>query len=68
MLVVLVEFFAIALFHEIKIPTVDMKVQVYSKISIKNFKKMKSPSFIKNGRFHTPKCRATFAFATCKSL
>jgi hypothetical protein len=27
----LVEFFVIALFHQTKIPTVDMKVQVYSK-------------------------------------
>jgi hypothetical protein len=27
----LVEFFVISLFHETKIPTVDMKVQVYSK-------------------------------------
>jgi hypothetical protein len=26
-----VEFFVTALFHETKIPTVDMKVQVYSK-------------------------------------
>jgi hypothetical protein len=27
----LVEFFVISIFHETKIPTVDMKVQVYSK-------------------------------------
>jgi hypothetical protein len=27
------EFFVIALFHETKIPTVDMKVQVYSNFS-----------------------------------
>jgi hypothetical protein len=36
---------------------VDMKVQVYSKFS-KNqiWKKMKSPSSMRNGRFHPPKC------------
>jgi hypothetical protein len=46
--------FVIALFHETKIPTVDIEVRVYSK---KNSKKMKSPSSMKNGRFHTSKCR-----------
>jgi hypothetical protein len=35
-----------------------MKVQVYSKFSKnKIWKKMKSPSLIRNGRFHLPKCR-----------
>jgi hypothetical protein len=32
-LAILVEFFVISFFHETKIPTVDMKVQVYSKFS-----------------------------------
>jgi hypothetical protein len=40
-LAILVEFFVISLFHETKIPTVDMKVQVYSKFSKKNWKKNK---------------------------
>jgi hypothetical protein len=53
-----VEFLVISLFHETKIPTVDMKVEVYSKFSKnKIWKKMKSPSSMKNGRFDTPKCR-----------
>jgi hypothetical protein len=51
-----VEFLVISLFHETKIPMVDMKVQVYSNFS-KKFKKMKSLSSMRNGRFHTPKCR-----------
>jgi hypothetical protein len=34
-LAILMEFLVISLFHEAKIPTVDMKVQVYSKF-IKN--------------------------------
>jgi hypothetical protein len=32
-LAILVEFFVISFFHETKIPTVDMKVQAYSKFS-----------------------------------
>ena len=37
---------------------VDMKVQVYSNFSKKNlWKKIKSPSFIKNGRFYPPNYR-----------
>jgi hypothetical protein len=40
-LAILVEFFVISFFHETKIPTVDMKVQVYSKFSKKNWKKNK---------------------------
>jgi hypothetical protein len=36
LLAILVEFFVILLFHQTKIPTVDMKVQVYS-----NFRKNK---------------------------
>jgi hypothetical protein len=37
---------------------VDMKVQMYSKFGKnKIWKKMKSPSSMKNGRFHPPKCR-----------
>jgi hypothetical protein len=48
----------ISLFRETKIPTVDMKVQVYSKFSKnKIWKKMKSPSSMRNGRFDTPKYR-----------
>jgi hypothetical protein len=38
-LVILVEFFVIFLFHETKIPTVDMKVQVPSNFSKNNFEK-----------------------------
>jgi hypothetical protein len=35
-----------------------MKVQVYSKFSKNKIRKqMKSPSSMKNGRFHPPKCR-----------
>jgi hypothetical protein len=53
-----VEFFVISLFYETKIPMVDMKVQVYSKFSKnKIWKKMKSPSSMRNGRFDTPKYR-----------
>jgi hypothetical protein len=41
-----------------KIPTVDMKVQVYYKFSKnKIWKKMKSPSSMRNGIFHLCKCR-----------
>jgi hypothetical protein len=37
---------------------VDMKVQVYSKFSKnKIWKKIESPSSMRNGRFHPPKCR-----------
>jgi hypothetical protein len=32
-LAILVELFVISFFHETKIPTVDMKVQMYSKFS-----------------------------------
>jgi hypothetical protein len=57
-LAILVEFFVISLFHETKFPMVDMKVQVYSKFSKnKIWKKMKSLSSMKNGRFDTPKCK-----------
>jgi hypothetical protein len=53
-----VEFLVNLIFHETKIPTVDIKVQVYSKFS-KNtiWKKIKSPSTMRDGRFHLPKCR-----------
>jgi hypothetical protein len=40
-LAILVEFFVISLFHETKIPTVDMMVQVSSNFSKKQFKKNK---------------------------
>jgi hypothetical protein len=57
-LAILEEFFANFLFHWTKIPIVDMKVQMYSKFGKnKIWKKMKSPSSMKNGRFHPPKCR-----------
>jgi hypothetical protein len=49
--------FVIAFFHGTKIPTVDMKVLVYSNFSQKNSKKMKSPSSMRNERFHPSKCR-----------
>jgi hypothetical protein len=48
-----VEFFVISSFHESKIPTVDIEVQVYSKI----WKKLKSPCSMREGRFHPPKYR-----------
>jgi hypothetical protein len=40
-----------------------MKVQVYSKFSKNKIcKKMKSPSSMRNGRFHSPKCRGRASF------
>jgi hypothetical protein len=56
-LAILVEFFVISLFYETKIPTADMKVQVYSNFTQKNWKKMKSPSSMRNRRFNTSKYR-----------
>jgi hypothetical protein len=53
-----VGFLDILLFHETKIPTVDMKVQVsfnFSKSKIQ--KKKKSPSSMRNGRFYTSNYR-----------
>jgi hypothetical protein len=48
----------ISLFHETKIPMVDMKVQVCSNFSKnKIWKKIKSPNSMRNGRFYPPKCR-----------
>jgi hypothetical protein len=45
-------------FHETKILTKDMKVQMYSNLSKKKIsKKLKSPSSMRNGRFNTFKCR-----------
>jgi hypothetical protein len=79
----LVEFFVISLFHEMRIPMVDMKFQVYFKFSKnKIWKKIKSPSSMGNGRFDTPKCRGKVqkmgvlythpkeaqALVTCKGL
>jgi hypothetical protein len=47
-----------SLFHETKIPKVDMKAQVYSKFSKnKIWKKVKLPISMRNGRFNTSKCR-----------
>jgi hypothetical protein len=52
------EFLVLSIFHETKIWTVDMKVQVYSKFrKNKISKKIKSPNSMKNGRFDTSKCR-----------
>jgi hypothetical protein len=54
----LVEFLVTSIFHETKIRTVDMKVQVYSKFRKNKIpKKVKSPNSIWNGRFDTSKCR-----------
>jgi hypothetical protein len=48
----------ISLFHQTKIPTADMKVQVYSNFSKnKIWKKIKSPTSMRTGRFNTSKCR-----------
>jgi hypothetical protein len=53
-----VEFFVIALFLETKIPTEDMKVQVYSNLSKKKIsKKRKSSCSMRIGRFNTSKYR-----------
>jgi hypothetical protein len=53
-----VEFFVISFFHETKIPTMDIKVQVYSKFNKNKIcKKSKSPCSMREGRFHPPKCR-----------
>jgi hypothetical protein len=48
----------ISVFHEMKIPMVDMKVQIYSKFrKNKISKKVKSPNSMRNGRFDTSKSR-----------
>jgi sterol desaturase/sphingolipid hydroxylase (fatty acid hydroxylase superfamily) len=48
-----------SLLYETKISTIDMKVLVYSNFSKnKTWKKMKSPSSMRNGRFHPSKCRS----------
>jgi hypothetical protein len=53
-----VEFLVISIFHETKIQTVDMKVQVYSKfLKSKIPKKVKSPNSMTNGRFDTSNCK-----------
>jgi hypothetical protein len=44
-------------FHYTKISMVDMKVQMYSKFSKRIWKKMISPSFMRNGKFHPSKSR-----------
>jgi hypothetical protein len=46
-----------SLFHETKIPTVDMKIHVYFNFSKTIWKKIKSPSSMRDGRFHPSKCR-----------
>jgi hypothetical protein len=53
------EFLVIALFHETKIPTVDIKVQESSNFRKKR-KKRKLVSSIRNGRFNTSKYRGKF--------
>jgi hypothetical protein len=55
------EVLVISLFHETKIPIVDMKVQVSFNFSQKKtWKKIKSLSSMKNGSLNTFKCRAKF--------
>jgi hypothetical protein len=44
-------------FHETKIPTVDMKVKVYSKFRKIKFEKNEISNLMRNGRFNTSKCR-----------
>jgi hypothetical protein len=57
-LAILEELFVNSVLHDTKIPMGDMKVLVYSSISKKKFmKKMKSPSSMRNGRFHPSICR-----------
>jgi hypothetical protein len=57
-LAILEEFWVILVFHETKIPMVDIKVQVYFKFNKnKIWKKMKFPSSMRNGRFHPHKYR-----------
>jgi hypothetical protein len=51
-----VKFLVISIFHETKIPIVDMKFQVYSKFRKNKIPiKIKSPNSMKNGRFDTSK-------------
>jgi hypothetical protein len=51
----------ISIFHETKIPMVDMKVQVYSKFRKNKIrKKVKSPISMRIGTCNTSKCRKTF--------
>jgi hypothetical protein len=52
-----VEFFVISLFHETKIPVVDMKVCTLFLVKTKFGNKIKSLSSMRNGRFNTSKCR-----------
>ena len=55
--------FQLCNFHEIKIPIVDMKVEVFECPGVLQFwekkisKKKKSPSSMRNGRLNTSKCR-----------
>jgi hypothetical protein len=56
-LTILEEFLINSLFHETKIPTMDMKVQEYFNFNQKNWKNRKFPSSMRNGRFHPPKYR-----------
>jgi hypothetical protein len=62
-LAILEEFLVISIFHEMKIPTVDVKVHMYSKFrKTKIWKKMKSLISMRNGRFNTSKCRGRASF------
>jgi hypothetical protein len=57
----IVEFLVISLFFKTKIPTVDMKVHVYSKFrKNKILKKVKSPISMRNGTFNTSKYRVLY--------
>jgi hypothetical protein len=64
-LAILEEFLVISLFHETKILTVDKKVQVHSNFSKNIWKKTKSPSSMKNGRFCHPSIGASFKKWRC---
>jgi hypothetical protein len=50
-----------SLFHETKSSTMDMCILILA-IFLDN---MKSPSSMRNGRFHPPKCRGKSKFPPC---
>jgi hypothetical protein len=57
-LAILEEFLVNSLFEQTKISIVDMKVLVYFNFSKKKiWKKMKFTNSMRNGRFHSFKCR-----------
>jgi hypothetical protein len=56
----------ISIFYETKTPMVDMQVPVYSKFrKNKIWKKMQSPSSMRNKRFHLPSVGASFKKKEC---